>query len=191
MDHSRYNQTDPWDNGVYGTGRTEPPKNNSGIIALMMIIIIFLSGIVSGLSFMNVRLFQQLQEVKSETDSVPMAFSDKELEESIRENALQEALQEADTVEIPSLGISGNYVTAFDQHYFSWPAGMLITHLEENSSGCRIGLKTGDILIQINEFPLSSQEEVDAFLKNTGNAAALRLLVYRDGTEYILSGNQS
>jgi len=188
MDHSRHNQTDPWDNGVYGTGRTEPPKNNSGIVALLLIIIIFLSGIVSGLSFMNIRLFQQLQEVKTEADSVPMAFSDKQLEEAIWENSLQEGLNEAQTVEIPSLGISGNYITAFDQHYFSWPAGILITHLEENGTGHQMGFEPGDILMQINEFSLTSQEDLDKFLANTKSGMDLRVLVYRDGTEYILTG---
>ena len=46
MDYPNKN-IDPWDDGVFGTGKTEPPKNHSGIIALLLILVIFLSGIVS------------------------------------------------------------------------------------------------------------------------------------------------
>jgi hypothetical protein len=61
MDYPNKN-IDPWDDGVFGTGKTEPPKNHSGIIALLLILVIFLSGIVSLLSFMNIKLFHQLSE---------------------------------------------------------------------------------------------------------------------------------
>ena len=61
----RKNNTDPWDDGVYGTGSTMPPKSHQGLIALLLILVIFLSGIVSVLSFLNIRLFQQLSREKT------------------------------------------------------------------------------------------------------------------------------
>ncbi len=78
MDYRNNKNTDPWDDGVYGTGRTEPPKSHSGIIALLLILVIFLSGIVSLLSFMNIRLFQELTEQAKqlEQEESPMSFSD-------------------------------------------------------------------------------------------------------------------
>lgn len=67
---------DPWDDGVFGTGRTEPPKSHSGIIALLLILVIFLSGIVSVLSFLNIQLFQQLNAQKKEkSHSAPVSLS--------------------------------------------------------------------------------------------------------------------
>lgn len=61
MDHRNHqNIEQPWDDGVYGTGPTEPPKNRGGLIALLLIIIIFLCGIVTVLGILNVRLFRQL-----------------------------------------------------------------------------------------------------------------------------------
>ena len=81
MDHRKHNSTDPWDEQVYGTGNTMPPKSHSGIIALLVILVIFLSGIVSFLSFLNIKLFQQLsQQTVKEQFQVPMAFSDLEPE---------------------------------------------------------------------------------------------------------------
>jgi len=76
MDERKQKYTEPWDDGVYGIGNTQPPKNHGGIIALLLIIVIFLSGIVSALGIMNVQLFKELEQLNQVTDSVPMSFSD-------------------------------------------------------------------------------------------------------------------
>ncbi len=60
MDERNYNYPN-WDNGVYGTGRTDPPKSRGGLIALLLILIIFLCGIITLLGVLNVKLFQKLQ----------------------------------------------------------------------------------------------------------------------------------
>ncbi len=78
MDYRNNKNTDTWDEGVYGTGNTMPPKNYSGIIALLLVLVIFLSGIVSLLSFMNIKLFQELSQQKAQEKEAqaPMSFSD-------------------------------------------------------------------------------------------------------------------
>ena len=53
-ERKKYNH--PWDDSVYGTGRTEPPKNHGGTVALLLILIIFLCGIITVLGILNVRL---------------------------------------------------------------------------------------------------------------------------------------
>ena len=79
MDYRNNKNKDAWDDGVYGTGNTMPPKNHSGIITLLLVLVIFLSGIVSFLSFMNIKLFQELTEkTKQEQLHAPMSFSDTE-----------------------------------------------------------------------------------------------------------------
>ena len=76
MDYPNNKHIDPWDDGVYGTGKTEPPKSHSGIIAFLLIVVIFLSGIVSVLSFLNIQLFQQLNEQKKEKpQSAPVSIT--------------------------------------------------------------------------------------------------------------------
>ena len=50
-----------WDDSVYGTGPTQPPKSRGGMVALMLMIIIFLCGIIAFLGIMNIRLFHQLK----------------------------------------------------------------------------------------------------------------------------------
>ena len=58
----------------YRTGRTKPKKNRSGLIALLLIGVIFLAGIVSTLSLLNIRLFKQLEKQETE-NSTPLSFS--------------------------------------------------------------------------------------------------------------------
>ena len=65
MDYRNYQDLDhPWDDGVYGTGPTEPPKSRGGLVALLLILVIFLCGIVTVLGILNVRLFAQLKTLE-------------------------------------------------------------------------------------------------------------------------------
>ena len=59
-----------WDDSVYGTGRTEPPKSRGGMIAVMLILIIFLCGIIALLGILNIKLFRQLQVRQQEELSI-------------------------------------------------------------------------------------------------------------------------
>ncbi len=74
---SRYEENAPWDDGVYGTGQTKPPKSHGGVIAMLLIVVIFLVGTVSVLGLMNVRLFKQLQQ-QSSTEVISFADTTQE-----------------------------------------------------------------------------------------------------------------
>lgn len=75
MDHHNYQNPDhPWDDSVYGTGPTEPPKNRGGLVALLLILIIFLCGIITVLGILNVKLFKQLKTI--EEPSLAIAVMD-------------------------------------------------------------------------------------------------------------------
>ena len=70
MDDYR-NHNEPWDPSIYGTGRTQPPKSHGGIVAFLLVIVIFLGGLVSVLGVLNVKLFTQLKELSyQQTDSL-------------------------------------------------------------------------------------------------------------------------
>ena len=57
MDDYIYDPQDSWE---YGTGRTEPPKSRGGLVAVLLILVIFLTGIVTVLGILNIRLVKQL-----------------------------------------------------------------------------------------------------------------------------------
>ena len=49
-----------WDTGTYRTGSTTPPKRVSGPLTVLLLLVIFLGGLVSGLGLVNFRLLKQL-----------------------------------------------------------------------------------------------------------------------------------
>ena len=61
MDKKNCNPNDTWDEGVYGTGSTKPPKSHGGLIAILLVTVIFLSGITCALGILNIRLSRQLE----------------------------------------------------------------------------------------------------------------------------------
>lgn len=79
MNDKNHPYDNPWDDGVYGTGRTTPPKNHGGTLAVLLILVIFLSGIVSVLSILNIRLFHQLSQ-KKEQNELAISFDAEEEE---------------------------------------------------------------------------------------------------------------
>ena len=50
------------DTGSYQTGAARPPKRNSGLITVLLIVIIFLGGMASALGFLNFRLLAMMAE---------------------------------------------------------------------------------------------------------------------------------
>ena len=78
----RYHNYPDWDDSVYGTGPTDPPKSRGALVALMLILIIFLCGIVTMLSLMNIRLFRELRTDKQEKD-LAISFTTEPTEEAV------------------------------------------------------------------------------------------------------------
>ena len=70
----KHNEQYDWDDQYYGTGPTKPPKTRGGVLALMLILIIFLCGIVTVLGILNIRLFQELR-VKQQEEELSISFT--------------------------------------------------------------------------------------------------------------------
>ena len=82
----RYHNYPDWDDSVYGNGPTEPPKNRGALVALMLILIIFLCGIVTMLSLMNIRLFRELNTDKRE-EELAISFTTEPTTEAVEKTA--------------------------------------------------------------------------------------------------------
>ena len=61
---------EPWDDGSWQTGSTQPSKDRGGTMALLLILIIFLCGIITVLGILNVKLFTQLQIREEKNTSI-------------------------------------------------------------------------------------------------------------------------
>ena len=62
MENENIEQYEPEAQSTYQTGSTKPPKKRSGLIAVLLITVIFLAGLSSILGVMNVRLFSTLNQ---------------------------------------------------------------------------------------------------------------------------------
>ena len=72
MNHSNI-PVDPWDQGTYQTGSTEPPKSRGGLVAVLLVLVIFLCGVVTFMTVMNIRLVGLLNSQPSAPTS-PVSF---------------------------------------------------------------------------------------------------------------------
>ena len=96
----RYNpkfthEDDPWDPDCWQTGSMEPPRNRGGVMALLLILIIFLCGIITVLGILNVRLFTQLQNREEGTMSISFSTEPAAQAPGLPAPAMAEAAAEA------------------------------------------------------------------------------------------------
>lgn len=158
---------------TYETGSTKPPKSYMGVILVLLGLVIFLGGIVTALGFTNLRLFRALAD-QPEAASNAVAFSD-----SSTPVAASQAKQ-------TGLGFSGETVSEFWHTYHQLPRGIFIQSVEEGSQAAIQGVLPGDILIRVNDAPISSIEELQTLLGELESDQTVTIVVYRDDAEITL-----
>ena len=67
---------DPWDTGVYGTGRTRPPKRRGGCCAAVLVLAIITFGLITLLGFLKVQVFSQLLTTQPHQDDIALEVSE-------------------------------------------------------------------------------------------------------------------
>ena len=154
-------------NFEYRTGRTQPQKSSRGLIAALLICVIFLSGLVSVLGLMNIRLLNLL---KQQDTAAPVAFSGGENTPSNTDDAPSVALEGMQVQELPDLyrQLSG------------LPEGLYISHVQQNSPSYILGIAPGDILVQVEATPVSTLETLQAL---TDSRDQIQIIVFREGQQ--------
>ena len=87
----------------------------------------------------------------------------------------------------PSLGISGESISRVHQMYYRLPNGLLINYVEPGSSADRVGIKIGDVLLQVNNTSVSSNDELETALYSYAPGDTVDLVIYRNGKQYSVS----
>lgn len=169
------NNMPEWDDGKYGTGRMQPPKNHNGVIAVLLILVIFLSGVVTMLSIMNIRLFHRLVRREREDSSITFVSEAPDHQPAGYEERMQTV------AEIPVLGIRGDEVTVFYQSYYDLPAGIYVEVLIPGGPAESAGIRAGDILTTLNGVPISGLSELEAVLMGAGETVSIT--VYRPASK--------
>ena len=86
----------------------------------------------------------------------------------------------------PSLGISVQDLTAFEQMYYRLPQGIYVTEVTADSGAASAGINPGDILLQFDDQQVTSTDDLKSllFTHNAGDTVAV--VIYRSGQQYTL-----
>ena len=166
---------DPWERNYYGTGSTKPPKNNGGIIAILLIAVIVLGSVATYLGIMNVRL-SHLLELQGKNEGNLQLLQPKETEDGIPENHSG-----------GMLNVQCTTVSNFDARFYTLPYGCLVTGVVEDGAAEKAGLCTGDVIISLNKTPVPTVETLASVLRSCKGGQAVTVEIYRSRTEKNLS----
>ena len=86
----------------------------------------------------------------------------------------------------PTLGISGETLSTFYQHYYRMPAGLYITEVEAGSDAARKGIQEGDLLLYLEDTRITSMDDLKTALYDCQVDEAVEVIVYHKGQQYRL-----
>jgi len=86
----------------------------------------------------------------------------------------------------PTLGIEGETLSSFYQHYYRLPAGLYVTKVDPGTDAYRKGIDNGDILLSLNDTRIYSMDDLKTFLYNSEVGQTVEAVVYRGGQQYLL-----
>ena len=86
----------------------------------------------------------------------------------------------------PTLGVTGQEISAFDQHYYRIPQGIYITEVDENSDAAKKGICPGDILLQADGVRITDADVLKEQLDAHQAGETVSVVIYRNGMQYTL-----
>ena len=149
----------------YRTGSTHPPKNHRGLIAFLLICVIFLCGVVSLLGHLNIRLLSRLKQQGA------VSFS---------QGGSQP--EGADALSLTCAGMALQELPSLYQSLYDLPAGLYVSGVESGSAAAKAGISPGDVLLTVNGTAVTRLDALQSLL-NQMNGYQLILTVYQDGQE--------
>ena len=152
-------------NYEYRTGRTQPRKNRNGLIAVLLICIIFLCGLVSMLSLMNIRLLSQLNEAGEET---PVSFA---------QGDITPVEPEGETLTVAQITVQE--MPDMYQQIYELPAGLYV--IDAPAGG---PVSPGDVLVGFDRSAVGSLAELNTLLLTRKAGETISLSLYRQDADY-------
>lgn len=159
-------------NHEYRTGPTQPQKNRRGLVAILLILIIFLSGLVCAMGLLNIRLTRLLN--KTAPKSPPLSFSqgDGETPELTASGAPEDSFILA--------GMTCQELTDLCQDLYDLPDGLYVSAVTEGSHAALSGIAPGDVLTHFAGTPISRLEDLQSLLNDHPSGKQVDILASRN-----------
>lgn len=171
-------QFEPQESRTYSTGSTKPPKKSGCLIAFLLMVAIFFFGIFRSLGLFNFSLLRRI-EITDPNETVSIVVYDPD-EDS-------DPLQTAKAGSSNFLGITGESIPLVYQMYYQLPNGLMITTVEPGSASDSVGISPGDILLSVENMPVTDLQELETALHGHSPGDTVWLTVYRNGTQNSVS----
>lgn len=172
-------QYEPWDSGTYRTGSTTPPKGYSRLVAILLVVVVLLAGVVSILSVLNIRLFNEFRTKQLEEKSSLSAGTDHDIAPDLLPGEGNAEI----VIGNRSLGIAGDIISPAYQEHFQLPQGLLITHVEEGSFAEQQGILEGDVLHSIGETLITDIYTLKTVIKSMEEGKEYPAQIHRRNVE--------
>ena len=86
----------------------------------------------------------------------------------------------------PTLGIEGEALSSFYQHYYRMPAGLYITYVEPGSDAYSKGIENGDMLLSLNGHRITTMDDLKSLLYDMEVGQTVEAVIYRTGERYLV-----
>ena len=149
----------------YRTGRTEPRQKHNGLIAFLLILVIFLSGLVSVLGILNIHLFRMLE---AQDDTSPLSFAAGDI-----------APADFDGNALTIGGITLQEQPEMYQQLYDLPAGLYVVDADDDGP-----VLPGDVLVGFENTAVGSLSELNSIYGTCKPGDRVNLKFYRQGADY-------
>lgn len=154
----------------YRTGFTEPKKAKRGVLAALLMLVIFFFGLNTAFRLLDIRLFR---EITKDAGIAPA---------SVRFSAENRA--HTQTPNVPSLGISGESISDFERLYYDVPMGFYVTEVASESPASDAGILPGDVILYFNGHRTPDLEVLEQKIAACSPGESVCLLLHRQNSEY-------
>ena len=84
----------------------------------------------------------------------------------------------------PTLGITGETLSTFYQHYYRMPAGLYITAVDDGSDADSKGIQEGDILLYLDDTRINNPDDLKTAVYDCEVGQSVDVIIYRRGQQY-------
>ena len=166
-------------NHEYRTGPTAPRKNRGGAVSVLLMLIIFFSGVVCAMGLLNIRL--SLWPNRPQPETAPLSFSQGD------GNAPALDISGGTAESVALAGMTCQELTSLCQDLYDLPDGLYIATVSDGSHADLSGIAPGDVLTHFAGTPISDLPDLQDLIGKQTSGARVEIITYRSGQQLHLT----